>query len=198
MKIQTLLALVSALSLTACIGPRAFTRGVYDDPSTIELLSDRFSENDLQLIAKKMVASLSTSPGVAGLEGRPLLMVGRLQNRTSEHVDMASLGDKVRVELSKTGRFAFVDVAARGQLAEEYAYETSGYMPAHDAKRPGAQSSPDYVLTGSLASIVHEVGSDELVYYKMTMQLTDLRTGVIAWTEEKQLRKKFEKQAVGW
>ncbi|RYZ39526.1 MAG: penicillin-binding protein activator LpoB, partial [Myxococcaceae bacterium] len=36
------------------------------------------------------------------------------------------------------------------------------------------------------------------VYYKMTAKLNDVRTGTIAWTDEKQIRKKFEKQGVSW
>mgnify|MGYP006171086321 CR=1 FL=1 len=42
-------------------GPRAYTRGTYEDPNTIEMLSDQFNENDLQLIAKKMAESLTKS-----------------------------------------------------------------------------------------------------------------------------------------
>ena len=46
-------------------GPRAYTRGTYEDPNVIEMLSDEFNENDLQLIAKKMAESLSNSPRFA-------------------------------------------------------------------------------------------------------------------------------------
>lgn len=184
--------------LAACPGPRAFTRGEYADPNVIELLSDQFNENDLQLIAKKMVNSLGESGAFQQIQGQPLLMVGRMKNKTSEHIDMESLADKVRVELSKRGKFAFVNKEAREQLAEEYEYQRSGYVDPARAKGPGQQAAADYLMTGSVASIVQEVGNDKVVYYKMTMELTNLRTGVIEWTEEKELRKKFVKRAVGW
>ena len=66
------------------------------------------------------------------------------------------------------------------------------------AKRPGAQASADYLMTGEIASIVQEVGRDKLVYYKMTVKLNNVRTGIVEWTDEKEIRKKFEKKAVSW
>lgn len=194
------LPLLAALLVfaAACSGPRAYTRGTYEDPNVIEMLSDQFNENDLQLIAKKMVDSMSTHPAFQQIPGRPLLLVGRIKNNTSEHIDMKSLADKVRVNLMRQGKFAFVNKDAREEIAQEYEYQQSGYVKAGEAKGPGQQASADYLLTGSISSIVQEVGNDKLVYYKMTMELTNLRSGVIEWTDEKELRKKFEKQSIGW
>ncbi|HVG59723.1 MAG TPA: penicillin-binding protein activator LpoB, partial [Hyalangium sp.] len=38
----------------------------------------------------------------------------------------------------------------------------------------------------------------KLVYYKMTAKLNNVRTGLLEWTDEKQIRKKFVKRYVGW
>jgi len=198
MKTRLLAALLAASSLAACGGPRAFTRGTYEDPNTIEMLSDQFNENDLQLIAKKMVESLAGSPQFAKGTGRPLVLVAKLKNSTSEHIDMKSLGDKIQTQLAKSGKFALLDKAAREDLAEEYEYQGSGYVDPNSAKAPGQQASADFLLTGEMSSIVQEVGRDKLVYYKMTAKLNNVRTGIVEWTDEKEIRKKFEKKSVGW
>ena len=54
------------------------------------------------------------------------------------------------------------------------------------------------VMTGDLASIIQEVGNDKLVYYKMTVKLNNVRTGIVEWTDEKEIRKKFEKKHISW
>lgn len=192
------LAASAALALSACAGPRAFTRGAYEDPNTIEMLSDRFNENDLQLIAKKLVHSLAASPAYAQIQGRPVIVVGKMRNDTSEHIDMNSLADKITVELSHTGKFVFTDKAAREEIAEEYEYQGSGYVRPEQAKGPGQQIAADYLMTGEISSIVQEVGGDKTVYYKMTAKLHNLKTGIVEWTDEKELRKKFQKQSVSW
>lgn len=199
---RLILSACLAASLAACGGPRAYTRGTYEDPNTIEMLSDRFNENDLQLIAKKMAESLASNPRFnqpppAG-QGLPIVLVGKLRNSTSEHIDMRSLADKIQTALAQTGRFALVDQAARQDIAEEYEYQQSGYVDPNAAKGPGQQVSVDFLMTGDLASIIQEVGNDKLVYYKMTAKLNNVKTGLIEWTDEKQIRKKFEKRSVGW
>lgn len=198
MKTLRIALLAVPLVLAACSGPRAFTRGTYEDPNTIEMLSDQFNENDLQLIAKKMVTSLADSAAFKQIEGRPVIVVGKLKNSTSEHIDMGSLGDKISVNLMKTGKFAFQDKDARQEVAEEYEYQGSGYVNEETAKGPGQQASADYLMTGEIASIIQQVGDDKLVYYKFTLKLNNLRSGVIDWIEEKEIRKKFEKKGISF
>jgi penicillin-binding protein activator len=201
MKTRILAAALAALALSGCYGGRAFTRGQYDDPNAIEMLSDKFNENDLQLIAKKMVGSLVASPIMAQYgqqQTRPVVAVGKFKNSTSEHIDLKSLSDKITVELMKTARFAFVDKGARTEIAEEYEYQGSGYVNPNQAKGPGQQASVDFLLTGEISSIVQEVGADKSVYYKMTTKLNNVKTGTIDWLDDKELRKKFEKQGVSW
>jgi penicillin-binding protein activator len=199
MKMKTL-CLTSAVALlgAACSGPRAYTRGTYEDPNVIEMLSDDFNENDLQLISKKMVNSLAESPAFAQIVGRPVIVLGRMKNSTTEHIDMQSLADKLQVHLLKTGKFVFTDKGARQEMAEEYEYQGSGYVNENTAKGPGQQVGADYLMTGEISSIIQEVGDDKLVYYKMTTKLHNLKTGIIEWTDEKEIRKKFEKKGISW
>jgi uncharacterized protein (TIGR02722 family) len=195
---RTLLCIAAAaLALTGCAGPRAFTKGTYEDPQTIALLDDRFSENDLQLIAKTMVNSLSAAPQVAGSATPPAVLVGKMRNRTTEHIDMESLADKIRTALVQSGKFRFVDGVNRTDIAEEYEYQQSGYVDPRQAKGPGGQTGADYLLTGTLTSNVQQVGKDKLVYYKATFQLTGLASSEIVWSEEKEIRKAYRKRSVG-
>lgn len=189
---------IAALALAAgCAGPRAFTKGTYEDPQTIALLDDRFSENDLQLIARTMVNSLSASPLIAGSAAPPAVIIGKMRNRTTEHIDMGALSDRIRTALIQTGKFRFVDAENRGDIAEEYEYQRSGYVDPRQAKGPGGQTGADYLLTGTLTSNVQEVGRDKLVYYKATFQLTGLLTSEIVWSEEKEIRKAYKKRSIG-
>ena len=52
------LTLAATFILSACGGPRAFTRGEYGDPNEISMLDDKWNQNDMQLVAKKMIGSM--------------------------------------------------------------------------------------------------------------------------------------------
>ena len=194
MKFLTWTAIALIGLTTGCVGPRAFTKGTYEDPKTIALLDDRFNENDMQLIAKKVVNSIIKAPLN---RPEPAIMLGKMRNRTTEHIDMVALSDKIKTALIQSGKVRFADVTNRKDIAIEYDYQQSGYVDPAQAKAPGKQTGSDLILTGTLSANVQEVGKDKLIYYKATFQLTDLLTSEIIWTDEKEIRKAYKKRSIG-
>jgi uncharacterized protein (TIGR02722 family) len=144
-----------------------------------------------------MVESMVNHPSIANANRQPVVMVTQLQNKTSEHIDTQSIMDMVRVDLSNSGKVQFVDKEAREDISAEYDYQNSGNVSQETKKSPGGQIGADFIINGRLDSIVQEVGKDKTVYYKLTLNLTNLKTGVIAWTNYKQIRKIFKKKSVG-
>ncbi len=194
---KTAISLSALLFILGCAGPRAFTKGTYQDPEAIALLDDRFSENDMQLIAKKIVGSFVASGQKIDTGEAPVIIVGKMRNRTTEHIDMKALSNKVRTALLQSGQYRFTDVENRRGIAEEYDYQQSGYVDPSEAKGPGSQVSADFLLTGTLTSNVQQVGKNKLVYYKATFHVTDLLTSEIVWTDEKEIRKSYKKRSIG-
>lgn len=177
-------------------GPKAFTRGKYVDPNQITMLSDKFNENDMQLISKKLVNSLTSDSYIASLEKRPIIAVGKVSNRTSEHIDIRLLTDKIRKELISSRRFRFIDVDSRETLQEEYDYNQSGNVDQSTVSAP-KQIAVQYIITGDIGNYTQTVGDDKLVYYKLTLNLTDTKTNEIIWTDDKEVKKQFRKQTLG-
>lgn len=187
--------LLSALS--AC-GPRAFVKGSYDENvEDANLLTDKWSESDMQKAVSELVASAVKHPAINGAKRPPIVIVTRLQNKTSEHIDTQNITDMFQVELMNTGKVTFVDKAAREDIAEEYEYHDSGMVSRETKKGAGGQVGADFIMNGRLDSIVQEAGRDKTIYYKMTMNLTNLKTGLIVWTGHKQMRKIFKKKRIG-
>ena len=192
-----LLMLAAGGLLASGCGPKAFIKGDYDDVSKENNLNDQWSETDMQKVVQDLVASLVQAPAVSQAKKPPIVMVTNLQNKTDEHIDTQSIMDMVSVELQRGGRVAFVDKEAREDVAKEYEYQNSGAVSGETKKGPGGQIGADYIINGRLDSIVQEAGKNKSVYYKITLKLTNLKTNVSAWSDYKQLRKKYKKQSVG-
>lgn len=191
--------LVCAISaLSGCGGPRAFTKGEYDDPTRVELLDDKFSESDMQQMADTVIKSMMSCASIQNAAKPPIVIVERVANRTQEHIDTVSLTDKVRTALIKSGKVRFVNKEERGTLRDEYDYNASGAVSSQTQKKSGKQVGADYILSGNLATNIQEVGSDKLVYYKLTVNLTHLETSTIDCTEEREIRKRYQKRSVGF
>ncbi|MCB0391705.1 MAG: penicillin-binding protein activator LpoB [Bdellovibrionales bacterium] len=186
------------MSLTTGCGPRQFSEGSYDeDVNEANLLDDRWSESDMQAAVRDLVKSATNHYAISSSKRPPVVMVTKLQNKTSEHIDTQSVMDMVRVELMRGGRVSFVDKAARDDIAEEYEYQNSGMVNRETKKGKGNQVGADFIINGRLDAINKEVGRKKTVYYKITLNMTNLSTGVIVWSDYKQIRKRFKKRAVG-
>ncbi len=188
--------LVAGFGMTGC-GEKAFVKGNYESVEKENLLNDQWSETDMQQVVADLVGNLTKHPAISAAPKPPLLMVTKLQNKTSEHIDTQSIMDMVKNDLMGTGRVLFVDKESRQDVSEEYDYQNSGMVSQETKKGPGGQLGADYVLGGRLDSIVQEVGKDKTVYYKVTLLLTNLKTNVSVWSGQKQLRKAYKKKSVG-
>jgi uncharacterized protein (TIGR02722 family) len=193
---HTIFALILSFTLVNCGGPRAFTKGEYDDPTRTELLDDKFNENDMQQMAETIIKAMTSCRAVLASSRPPFVIVESIANRTQEHIDMKSLQDKIQTALIKSERLKFLNKSERTKLEEEYDYNSSGAVSQTTRKSRGKQIGADYLLSGILSTNVQEVGSDKFVYYKLTMNLTNLETSTIDCTEEKEIRKRYEKRSI--
>jgi hypothetical protein len=198
--VSNFILLMSCLGFIAFLGacgPKAFVKGEYENAEKENLLNDQWSETDMQNAVKDLVGSLLAHPDVSKSATRPIFIITQLQNKTSEHIDTQSVMDSVRVEIMKTGKVNFIDKDAREDIAKEYEYENSGAVSQGTKKGPGDQVGADYILNGRLDSIVQEVGKDKTVFYKLTLNLTNLKSSMIVWSDHKQMRKVFKKKTIG-
>jgi hypothetical protein len=101
--------------------------------------------------------------------------------------------------LIKSGKVRFTEIESREEIAGETEYQNeSGYVDASTARKKGRQIGAQYFLTGEITDRVQEVGNKKYVYYKATFNLVNIDTGIIDWTDEKEIRKFYKKRGVGF
>ncbi len=161
----------------------------YGDATAVETLTTEYGSTDLQMIAEKMVRSMLASPVLSGA-GKPVIQVSTVLNKTDEHIDTKAITDKIRTTLIQSGKVQFSAAEIRQEMIDELEYQKgSGYVDRATSKKIGRQVGADYLLAGEIISIRKEKGGTKDVYYKMTLNLVDLETGLISWADEKEIRK---------
>lgn len=186
-----------ALAITSCSSNRAFVKGQYDeDINQANLLTDRWSESDMQRAVKDLIDAAKAHSFITNARRPPIAMTTKIRNKTSEMIDTQSISDMLRVELMRGGKVQFIDKAAREDMAEEYEYQKEN-MTRETRRSKGGQISADLIFNGRLDSIVQQAGRDKTIYYKLTLNMTNLKTGLIVWSDYKQIRKKFRKKRIG-
>ncbi|PKF51053.1 penicillin-binding protein activator LpoB [Enterovibrio nigricans] len=173
----------------------------YGDAQEVETTTIEFGSTDLQTIAVEMTDSMLSSGAVTAItrDNRPIVFVESIKNKTAEHIDTESITDSISTRMLKSGKFRFVDMTRVEQVREQLDFQNNdALVNPGTAIQFGKMVGAQYMLYGNLASIVKRDGSDEDVYYKMTMRLMDLETGLIEWADETEIRKKQSKSLLGW
>ncbi len=76
--------------------------------------------------------------------------------------------------------------------------QNSGMVDTSKAVAFGQQVGAQYMLYGNLASIVKSNKDKADVYYKFTLRLMDLQSGLVEWADETEIRKTKGKEFVSW
>ncbi|KAF0808419.1 hypothetical protein A6D6_00128 [Alcanivorax xiamenensis] len=172
----------------------------YGDPQARETVTPDFGSSDLQMIAAKMVDDMMVFPPVVELtrDRRPVLFVDRVKNKTSEHVDTESITDTIQSRLINSGKFRFVDMTVVDRVRQQLEYQQdSGMVDQSTAAQMGRQIGAEFMLYGNLSSIVKRDNSTKDVYYKFTLKLLNIQSGIIEWSGEKEIRKTRSRSLFG-
>ena len=164
------------------------------DPKSIRDVDINYGSEDLHLYVEKMVTSMLEHPILS--KGKPVLTLGRIRiaNSITEHIDTRQIKHSIRTNLIKSNKVGFIDNENTRELEGEIDYQNSSeYVDKSTAKAKGNFVNPDYVLRGSISAIKKDNGSIEDNFYVLMLILTDIKTGMIAWTEEKEIVKNMEK-----
>lgn len=192
------LSLLTTLAISGCANREVVT---YGDATEVETVDIGFGSTDLQKVAAEMTDSLLVSAAMKEFSqnGRPIFFVERIKNKTSEHIDTESITDSISTKLLRSGSVRFVDMARVEAAREQLTFQQDGGMVDQSkAIAFGQYVGAEYMLYGNLSSIVKFNKDKQDVYYKFTMRLMDLKTGLVEWADETEIRKNREKKRVGW
>lgn len=172
----------------------------YGDATSAQALTTDFGSSDLQQIAEAMVDSLLTFPPIVEItaQRRPVITIDRVKNKTMQHIDTEALTDSIRAKLIKSGKFRFIDrTTDQAAIDEIRTQQESGLVNQQSAVQFGQQEGAEFLLTANLAEITQKAGNIKDVYYKFTMSLKNLRTGILEWSDEKEIRKVRKRSLLG-
>jgi len=189
------LVAASLLLLQGCANKVA-----YQDATEVETTTIDFGSTDLQQIAAKMVDSVLTFPPIVQVtnERRPVMFVDKIKNKTAEHIDTESITDTISTRILRSGKFRFVDMTKVAEVQEQLLFQNkSGMVNRNTAAQVGRQIGAEYMMYGNLSSIVKKTDDVKDVYYKFTLKVMHLESGIVEWSDEKEIRKSREKSLFG-
>jgi len=201
MKHLVIALVICSVGLSGC---SAFRASISDeDPASSDPLSAKYDQRDLLSWANLITEDILSHPFPDKKDDRPIIVVMGVQNRTRTHADMKAITDTITTKMLDDGSIRLVNASRRDDLLKEQGYQLANCTPETKVQI-GRQLGAKYMMTGSLVEIGQESGREvrlskkEDVYYQLTVEITDLETGLIEVRKQRDRLRRASKPLIGW
>jgi len=195
-------SLVLVTASFALIGCAATTRSI--DPNSDFHYDASYDFTDKKAIVGDLTSSLLSDTDLNQVGERPVIISYGIANETSEHINTGGISDDIRTNLIKSKQFRFLNRRQRENVGNEADYQYAGFVPPEQRLVEGRQLGADFILSGTLRSIEKtqpkqwRLNKRELIYYSMTLEMTNLTTGEISWTDQVEIARESSQPIIAW
>jgi len=183
-----ILAFLAIITLTGC--SRTVKR---IDPNTQTDLSGRWNDTDSRLTSQAMIQQMFGNSWAIVFERqhqkKPVIIVGLVNNKSHEHISTETFIRDLERAIVNDGSIRLVQAGAnREELRRERADQQEFASP-ETARRWGRELGADFMLQGSVNSIVDGYRRNQTVYYQIDLMLSNLETNEIVWFGNEEIKK---------
>lgn len=188
--ITNLLVISLILFLVGCGSSRNVTRTATD--TTVDL-SGRWNDVDSRLTAEKMIDGLLNSRWIDSFidenKKKPVLIVGRIKNNSSEHIQTKIFSKDIERELINSGEVRFVASSEeRDELRQERAKQQE-FSSLETAKKLANETGADFMLKGFISTQNDFFDGEAVKFYQVDLELIHLETNEKVWLDTKKIKK---------
>jgi len=120
---------------------------------------------------------------------QPVVIIGLVKNKTHEHIDPEVFIKDMEKEFINTALVRVVQAGEhRSQLREERDDQQT-FASEETKKKWGLELGADYMMQGTMNSIVDEYKKEKVVLYKINLELVNLQTNEKVWIGDKEVKK---------
>ena len=165
------------------------------DPNETIDLSGRWNDSDSRLVSEEMIGDLLTSAWIPRYlkanDKRPVVVVGLVENKSHEHINSETFIKDVEKAIIRDGNIRLVVAGEkRNELRKERA-EQQDYASPETTKKWGKELGADFILQGTINSIVDSYKKQKVVTYQIDLQLTNIETNEVVWMGDKKIKKQI-------
>jgi uncharacterized protein (TIGR02722 family) len=189
MKSIRLICLFSALIIMASCAHKVSRI----DPTETPDISGKWNNTDSRLTAEEMITQ---SLGSAWLNDfvqakgkKPVVICGMVSNKSHEHIEAETFVKDLERAFISTSKVGLVQGGKKREelRAEKADQQTNASVST--MKKFGLENGADFILQGSINSIVDAFKRKKTVTYQINLELTNIQTNEIVWIGDKKISK---------
>jgi penicillin-binding protein activator len=168
------------------------------DSGVVTDLSGRWNDTDSRMVAESMVKEALDYPWLNNFSQskhrQPVVVVGMVLNSSHEHINVQTFVTDLERELTNSQKVTFV--AGKGERDEvrDERKEQAMYAREDTQRSPGKEIGADYMMKGTIATILDEADGTQAMFYQIDLQMVDLESNAKVWFGQKKIKKVIEKK----
>ncbi len=196
-KYHVLVLFIIALSVIGCASEvkRVDTEEVID-------LSGKWNDTDSRLVSEAMIQDALDRPWLdrykQGHKGKlPVVIVGSVRNLSHEHINVQTFVKDLERALINSGDVDFVSSKIERDEIREERKDQASHSAEETAKSEGEEIGADFMLKGTINSILDKVEGKAVMFYQVNLELHNIETHRKVWIGEKKIKKLIKRKRLG-
>jgi uncharacterized protein (TIGR02722 family) len=191
-RLTVLMALVLALAAAGC--STSVTRM---EASEVKDLSGAWNDTDSQQVSEEMIEDVLNRPWLGEFarnqSRQPAVIVGEVSNLSHEHINVNTFVADMERALINSDKVQFV--ASSMERQEIRGERKDQDLNASEATRKamGQEKGADFMLKGTINTIIDVEGKTQLRYYQVDLTLISLVDNRKVWVGQKKIKKLVER-----
>lgn len=165
-------------------------------------LSGRWNDTDSRLVSTEMTQDLLSRRWIDNFyetnDRKPVLIVGNIRNKSSEHIDVTSFVKDIERELVNSGVMKVVASSEEREGLRDEKEDQQSFASLDSAKKLAQETGADLMLIGSIITIEDRLDDVKVVYYQVDMELVLLESNEKVWIGSKKHKKIIELGGSEW
>ncbi len=167
---------------------------------TVTDLRGMWNDTDSRLVSEEMIQDVLSRPWLTRYNQKygkaPTVIVGTVRNLSHEHINTRTFISDLEKSLINSGEVDFVASAAeRGEVRSERR-DQDLHASEETRKAMGKEIGADFMLKGSINTLIDAVKGEQARFYQIDLTLIDLQSNRKVWVGQKKIKKTVEKSGL--
>ena len=189
----TTLIAATALSLSVTSCSHKVTR---IDANEVIDINGSWNNTDSRLTSEEMIKQILSenwlSYHLKAKGKKPVVIVGMVTNKSHEHLEAETFVKDLERAFIQTQKVGLVQSGKKREemRAEKADQQTNASISS--MKKFGLENGADYILQGSINSVVDAFKRNKTVTYQINLELTNIETNEVVWIGDKKIAKQVK------
>lgn len=165
-------------------------------------LSGRWNDTDSREVSKTMLDDLLSRSTIRRfrqeLDDTPVIIVGRVRNLSSEHINVNTFMKDLERELINSGEVKVVASSNERVEIRDEREDQQSHSTLETANRLAKETGADLMLIGSISSIADQIDDTRVIYYQVDLELISLENNEKLWIGSQKHKKIIDLGGAKW